>query len=79
MYTFLASSWESLLADQTLGRALKKFKIPTSATEMRSFPGAVNQMSSWWPQPGQHCVWLRKKIHADADIGTYSLLTEYKK
>ena len=29
--------------------ALKNFKTPTTATEMRSFLGAVNQMSCWWP------------------------------
>ena len=29
--------------------ALKSVKTPTSPTEVRSFLGAVNQMSCWWP------------------------------
>ena len=45
--------------------ALKNFKTPTTATEMRSFCGAVNQMSCWWPDLSQHLVRLRKLTHAD--------------
>ena len=40
--------------------ALKNFKTPTNPTEVRSFLGAVNQMSSWWPDLSQHCINLRK-------------------
>ena len=40
--------------------ALKNFKTPTTPTEVRSFLGAVNQMSCWWPDLSQHCVRLRK-------------------
>ena len=40
--------------------ALKNFKTPTSPTEVRSFLGAVNQMSCWWPDLSQHCNNLRK-------------------
>ena len=40
--------------------ALKNFKTPTNPTEVRSFLGAVNQMSCWWPDLSQHCVNLRK-------------------
>ena len=29
--------------------ALKNFKTPTNPTELRSFLGAVKQMSWWWP------------------------------
>mgnify|MGYP003320628885 CR=1 FL=1 len=45
--------------------ALKNFKTPTTVTEVRSFLGAVNQMSCWWPDLSQHCVRLRKLTHAD--------------
>ena len=40
--------------------ALKNFKTPSNLTEVRSFMGAVNQMSSWWPDLSQHCTRLRK-------------------
>ena len=40
--------------------ALKHFKSPKTQTELRSFLGAVNQMSCWWPDLSQHCVRLRK-------------------
>ena len=40
--------------------ALKNFKTPTTPTEVRSFMGAVNQMSCWWPDLSQHCTNLRK-------------------
>ena len=40
--------------------ALKNFNTPTTPTEVRSFLGAVNQMSSWWPDLSQHCTNLRK-------------------
>ena len=40
--------------------ALKNFKTPSNLTEMRSFMGAVNQMSCWWPDLSQHCTRLRK-------------------
>ena len=42
--------------------ALKNFKTPTTPTEVRSFLGAVNQMSCWWPDLSQHCTRLRKLI-----------------
>merc|ERR1712016_159776 len=39
---------------------------------MRSFLGAVNQMSCWWPDLSQHCVRLRKLIHSDtANLAPY--------
>ena len=40
--------------------ALKNIKSPRTPTELRSFLGAVNQMSQWWPDLSQHCVNLRK-------------------
>ena len=40
--------------------ALKNFKTPTTPTEVRSFLGAVNQMSCWWPDLSQHCINLRR-------------------
>ena len=40
--------------------ALKNFQTPTTPTEVRSFLGAVNQMSCWWPDLSQHCNNLRK-------------------
>ena len=40
--------------------ALKNFETPTTPTEVRSFLGAVNQMSCWWPDLSQHCTNLRK-------------------
>ena len=39
---------------------LKNFKTPTTPTEVRSFLGAINQMSCWWPDLSQHCTNLRR-------------------
>ena len=55
--------------------ALKNFKTPTTATEMRSFLGAVNQMSCWWPDLSQHCVRLRELTHNNT---TWNWLPEHE-
>ena len=47
--------------------ALKNFKTPTNPTEVRSFMGAVNQMSCWWPDLSQHCTRLRKLIEKNVE------------
>ena len=56
--------------------ALKSVKSPSNPTEVRSFLGAVNQMSCWWPDLSQHCTRLRQLTQANT---AWNWLEEHEK
>ena len=46
--------------------ALKAFREPTNIHNLRSFLGAMNQLSNYIPDLSQHCVDLRKLLGKDS-------------
>ena len=48
--------------------ALKKVEAPTNLTELRSFLGAVNQMTAWWPDLSMACHRIRELTEKNTEF-----------